>query len=310
MTAAQHRDEQQHTSHAWSVAQKLACLVALAACSEPVDQVPVDPNDLDGDGIPNAEDDCPSADDPLQHDEDGDRIGDVCDNCPTVANKLQEDRSEVDLKQFADHVGDACDPQPGRGGTKIKALHTFAVDNTIAWRGGGWTIADDVARATGTAMWQHSRSESGGSVAAVVTFSSVEWTAGGEVYVLLDGDGLASGSRCSVVQDPAGGGLDTLMVEEIGTGVDPITTTIGPISPGTPLSLSVQRALDKAANNGTISCRAIYGTTNREIRLETDASVVGQYAFGSSGAVTDVGSVIVYAGPQPCPDTTTRACPQ
>jgi len=72
--------------------------------------------DADGDGVPNADDDCPLVADSAQADVDGDGKGDVCDvdldgdgianaddNCPTAANAGQTDLD-------ADGLGDACDP--------------------------------------------------------------------------------------------------------------------------------------------------------------------------------------------------------
>jgi large repetitive protein len=48
--------------------------------------MPIDPNDSDRDGIPNATDNCPQAANPDQADGDGDGKGNVCDPCPTTAN--------------------------------------------------------------------------------------------------------------------------------------------------------------------------------------------------------------------------------
>jgi hypothetical protein len=59
--------------------------------------------DADGDGIPDAEDNCPLVANPDQADADGDGSGDACDNCPDVANPTQRDLDR-------DGVGDACDP--------------------------------------------------------------------------------------------------------------------------------------------------------------------------------------------------------
>lgn len=61
--------------------------------------------DLDGDGVPDFADNCPTTPNPAQTDTDGDGTGDVCDNCQFVSNPDQRD---VD----ADGVGDVCDNCP------------------------------------------------------------------------------------------------------------------------------------------------------------------------------------------------------
>src|SRR5205823_1182983 len=81
--------------------------------------------DCDGDGVPDATDNCflPNAD---QADADGDGVGDLCDNCPNAPNADQADRDgdgRVDATDNCpdvanpgqenadgDGLGDACDP--------------------------------------------------------------------------------------------------------------------------------------------------------------------------------------------------------
>ena len=63
------------------------------------------PPDTDGDGVIDANDNCPTVPNPDQADADGDGKGDVCDNCPTVANASQTDTD-------GDGLGDACDNCP------------------------------------------------------------------------------------------------------------------------------------------------------------------------------------------------------
>lgn len=45
-----------------------------------------DPNDRDGDGVPNLEDNCPDVPNPGQENADGDPYGDACDPCPDFDN--------------------------------------------------------------------------------------------------------------------------------------------------------------------------------------------------------------------------------
>ena len=61
--------------------------------------------DLDGDGIPNTSDNCPTVANSDQANNDTDALGDSCDNCPFVANPDQADTD-------GDKVGDACDNCP------------------------------------------------------------------------------------------------------------------------------------------------------------------------------------------------------
>ena len=59
-------------------------------------------SDIDGDGIPDSQDNCPCTPNYDQLDSDGDGVGDVCDNCPNKPNPYQEDFDH-------DGVGDVCD---------------------------------------------------------------------------------------------------------------------------------------------------------------------------------------------------------
>ena len=58
--------------------------------------------DVDDDGIPDGEDNCPMMPNQDQADGDGDTVGDVCDNCPTVENPDQTDSD-------GNGEGDACE---------------------------------------------------------------------------------------------------------------------------------------------------------------------------------------------------------
>jgi hypothetical protein len=60
-------------------------------------------SDVDQDGIPDVQDNCPNTANSNQADSDNDKVGDACDNCVNVSNADQTDSN-------ADGIGDACAP--------------------------------------------------------------------------------------------------------------------------------------------------------------------------------------------------------
>lgn len=101
--------------------------------------------DLDGDGVLNAADNCPTIANATQHDEDVDKLGDACDNCPHISNATQANAD-------ADGVGDVCDPRPVAPGDKIAMFLPFdqaALPAGVTTVGGAWAKS-----ATGTSYVQ------------------------------------------------------------------------------------------------------------------------------------------------------------
>jgi hypothetical protein len=90
-------------------AQGLRCVECLSDaecglglfCTQGFCQLP----DMDADGVPNEQDNCPTTPNPDQADADSDGYGDACDVCP-----MSPDSRQLDLDD--DGVGDACDVCP------------------------------------------------------------------------------------------------------------------------------------------------------------------------------------------------------
>ena len=108
-----------------------------------IDAVAIDAsNDVDGDGVANAVDNCPTVANANQHDEDGDGVGDVCDLCPHIAEIGAVDSD-------GDGVGDACDPNPNTAGDSVVAFLPFdgtslpAGWTTFVQAGAGWSVSND-----------------------------------------------------------------------------------------------------------------------------------------------------------------------
>lgn len=102
----------------------------------------LDPNgDLDGDGVPNDQDNCPTVYNPGQENKDGDAWGDACDDCPPIAQTAQIDTD-------GDGVGDPCDPRPTTPGDRIALFDGFYGSAF----GSGWTGSGSFAVANGAAV--------------------------------------------------------------------------------------------------------------------------------------------------------------
>ena len=276
----------------------LLALVASAACAGDDDPAgPADPNDVDGDGIPNATDLCPNRQDPAQHDEDADRVGDACDNCPASPNANQADTTELGERQFPDGVGDACDRRPKIADDTIAKFFPFADPaEANAFTGTGWTIAND--RATGTrARWFSKRSEPGDGITMQARIGRLEWTqADGSVSVAVDGNGIDSGFTCSIVHTAT---ADTLEIQQIGGAMNMMN--VGPFDPTDKLVLSVTRAYTQLPT-GTAACfLGVNGGGELRIDIATiDDLAIGTYAFATADAAIEIDAALVMTTPFAC----------
>jgi hypothetical protein len=304
-----HDGEQGKAAHGQSLARKprwLHLAWILAACSdvEPLNIPPIDPDDVDRDGIPNGEDNCPERHNFDQHDEDSDSVGDVCDVCPADTDPDQSDNGETGAFGFGDGIGDACDPRISRDGDRLVGFDGFGSDTSAAWRGTGWAIGADVARAVGTARWEHPQSAAGDGLYAKISVLNVIWLqADARVEVAVNGDGASEGASCAIVRDTDGDGNDEIVAREIqgNTITDNLRGTItGPVT------ITAWRTID-LDRNATLKCRV----DNVEILLPMNDEIPGgTYAFASTGAITDIGSISAYTFPvNPCAFSTAHECP-
>ena len=62
---------------------------SLITTFSPTGSIPENEPDQDGDGVPDAQDNCPTVANPEQQDSDGDGIGDACDPDPTTPDNCQ-----------------------------------------------------------------------------------------------------------------------------------------------------------------------------------------------------------------------------
>ncbi len=272
-------------------------LIASAACTGSDDLAPQDPNDVDGDGVPNASDLCPNRQDPMQHDEDADGVGDVCDNCPATPNANQADTTETMERQFPDGVGDVCDRRPKIADDTIARFFPFADPaEANAFTGTGWTIAND--RASGTsARWFSKRNEQGDGITMQAKIRTLTWSMpDASVSVVVDGDGVSTGFTCSIVHAPTG---DTLEVHEIGAATN--TMAIDAIAPTDRLTLSVSRAYTQLPT-GHAAC-FLGVNTAAELRIDivtSDDLAIGTYAMATQDAAVEIDAALVMTTPFAC----------
>lgn len=275
----------------------LVLAVAVAACGSNTATGPdANPDDLDGDAVGNAADNCPQRYNPDQHDEDADTVGDACDNCPTIANVDQRDTSEAATNnQFPDGVGDACDLRPGLAGDQIAKLFAFADPAEAAsWIGSGWSIDGDAATAAGSAQWESKASELGDGQIAIAELSALVWSGtGGELTLVIDGNGTQSGAGCTL--------RDTgdLLARDLAGGS---TTSVAGPALVPPITLVAWRSIVTSGTTrvASVTCRVTAGGVTRSVEVAlSDDLVVGNQALVATGAMPVMTSLIVYTSPGP-----------
>jgi hypothetical protein len=271
---------------------------AMGACATPGPGEPVDPNDLDGDGIPNDADLCPlRADADMQHDEDGDGVGDACDNCPTIPNPDQSDVTEEGMLQFPDGVGDACDIRPGRGGDRVVAFHPFATDESSRFIGDGWAIANDRAITDGPARWDGKLHSMGDGIMAQLHVPVVTWTgAAPDAALTTEVDTEDAGFKCTIARDRDNDTFDELVATSA-------AGEVRTISLGAPLTSAIVLAWRDIDFNrmATFTCRAVIGGvggTVKQLTLEMPLDLgTGSYGFAASGAHVEASALVVMTSP-------------
>lgn len=271
-------------------------MLALAcACDGSDSGVDANPGDLDGDGVLDADDNCPRASNVDQHDEDGDAFGDACDNCPSVKNPNQADTTELEMRAFPDGVGDACDPRTGVSGDELRAFYSFATDaQASAWTGSGWTISGDAVHAAGAATWTSVHAVQGDGFLVRAEVASLVLAPQGGFAITVDGDGAATGATCTLRDQ------DLTVTEVLGA-----TNSVA-LSPaivaGESLTLIAWRTISllQGTRVPEVRCQVRRGnmTTVTSIVL-TDDLVTGSYVLGANDASVDISSLSVYTSPGP-----------
>ena len=285
-------------------------MLAIAACGHSASGPDANPDDVDGDGVLNARDNCPERYNADQHDEDGDGVGDVCDNCPTISNANQSDVSETAVTyQLPDGVGDACDLRPGLAGDQVIEFYPFADPaHDATWTAGGWIVGNDDATASGTAQWTSSQNAKGYGLSLRAQLDSIVWDAPamgsgtaptGRIALGTDGDASSAGGICALEADRDNDMLDELHVYEIG-GAD-MTKSLGIALDGSQhVELIIWRSIDELHNSGSITCIADVAGTKTKIQIPTiDTDVVGSHGVAATAVHAVATSVIVYTSPGP-----------
>lgn len=104
--------------------------------------IEVGPDDSDGDGVKDVEDNCPAIANSSQHDEDLDQLGDACDPCPPFAETDDPD---------GDGVAGSCDPWPTIAGDHIVRFDGFDDPTLQGWTPSGtWEVSADHVVLTST----------------------------------------------------------------------------------------------------------------------------------------------------------------
>lgn len=91
---------------------------------------PSDPNDIDGDGVPNDQDNCPSIANPDQLDDDQDGLGNECDPSPSTGSSTSTDGEIIDIGSGANT---GCSLLPTGGSGSLAGFLLFVIPALVGW---------------------------------------------------------------------------------------------------------------------------------------------------------------------------------
>jgi len=206
-----------------------ACQLVGTVGSDGSIDVPTSP-DRDGDGVPDATDNCPQIANADQHDEDGDGLGDACDPCPYLPGTADD--------SDGDGVGDACDPEPAIAEQKWLLFETFAHTPTE------WNL-DSMATISNDTLELNSVTASANAFDMSIPTGELRIVTGGMIEGLVQG---ASFHNLTVTFSVSVGGAGYYYFEMIDSGGGTAGTfraqAIGITSPGTLGSVALPAPLE------------------------------------------------------------------
>jgi hypothetical protein len=178
--------------------------------------------DRDGDGVSDADDNCPTTKNQDQANTDGDALGDACDGCPTLQNASNHDEDRDALPDDCDPcpaiedfhadldldgVADLCD-DPGERLESQRAIFEPFTSLGAPWiPQGTWNLVagDAVAPDDKTSDLALSGVALGQGRVFVMLESSELWTPGDRFGIrMIDPDRQVEAFRCEVVCDATG----------------------------------------------------------------------------------------------------------
>ncbi len=263
--------------------------------------------DMDGDGVPDLGDNCPTVANADQADFDGDGAGDVCDTCPALVNQQTDDFD-------GDRVGDDCDPHPTTSGDCLLLFDTFRDQASFDAH---WTIVHDpadtpdvhVAAPQQLVLTPHgypigalsndvAKADADGVIVVgeQSPFASAPSVVRDHVAGALEQNGIATGYACWLTDETG------IKLEVEGSAIAPATTLV--VGPVVHPRYALREALDRASNTGTLLCRidwslavAADGINN----FTPDPGYSGSAGVLAATTPATIAAIAIYGRPSTCP---------
>lgn len=224
------------------------------------------PTDSDGDGIIDAQDNCPAIANANQRNHDGDAFGDACDRCPHLPSTTDPDGD-------SDGVGDACDPRPATGGDlRVLWAGFYDAAEIQGWGGQGtFTV-------TGGYLEQTSASVTGfappGTVKVPFVMAElvVDQMINTNENIGLAVTTMSQQFECTITK--TGSNVD-VRARQLG-GSSQSTSWTGTFAAGSRIQLSLDLKSD-------VDCRARQGNTSIQQVATTAANPAGRTYVGTEG---------------------------